>query len=119
MIETVRIHDADFEGGIIINKDQFDEKTMNLYVEPGKTELEPKVKHPVPTASEQEKKSADGDASDDDHEDTADDTQPTLPKLMKMNKDVLIGLAKEKGLAYPSPDEVTKETIANAILDAK
>lgn len=39
--------------------------------------------------------------------------------LMKMTKSELLDLAKERGHEFPVPDDVTKEVIANAILDVK
>lgn len=96
--ETVKIESDDFEGGVIINKADFDDKIHTLFVEP-----EPKGKNLVD----------DDDDEDDDEEDW------TLSKLKRLKKDDLIAEAKRFGLVYLTPDDVNRDTIANEILDAQ
>lgn len=97
--ETVHIQSKDFESGVIINKADFDEKTHKLFVE-------------KPAKADKSGKAVDTD--------DGDEVEWTMSKLTKLGKDELIALAKkDKGLEYDSPDEVTKEAIAQAYLDAK
>jgi hypothetical protein len=103
---TVHIESEYFEGGVIINKADFDEKTHELFVE--KPEKGGKM---LGAGDDAGNKGAEGDE---------DPVEWTLSKLMKLGKDDLIALAKtDKGLDYPAPDDVTKETVAQAYLDAK
>ncbi len=97
---TVKIESDDFEGGMIINAADFDEKIHKVFVE-----------KPAKAGRQL------GAGADDDDDDTV---EWTMSKLMKLGKDELLARAKEdKNLDYPTPDDVTKETIAQAYLDAK
>lgn len=98
-VQTVRIKGGEGEPAyLIINAEDFDEAKMELYVE-----------QEVPAAESGSGGGSEGGGSE-------GDDAPTLAGLMKLTKSELLEAAKEKGLAFPVPDEVTKEVIANAIL---
>lgn len=91
-LDTVKIKSADTEFGyVIINADEFDASVHKLYTDA------PKAK----TA---------GGAS------TAE-TGPTKADLLKLTKSELVAKAGEVGVEIASPDDVTKEKIADLILE--
>lgn len=97
---TVKIQsdDTDF-GYVIINKEDFDENEHTLFVETA-------PRDPGASASES---GTDGEGDD------SGDEAPDQAKLMKMNKDVLVTMAKEKGHEFV-PDEKTKAQLVELIL---
>ena len=96
--QTVRIYDEGFPEGLVINADEYDENIHELF-----------------EAEAEEAASGLQAGNGDDSED-----EPTLESLMRLTKDELIAKAKkDKKLSYPTPDDVTKATIAQAYLDAK
>lgn len=94
--KTVKIQSKEFPEGLTINEADYDEKEHKLFVE-------------KPPKDAKTSKAAD----------ETETEEWTLPKLMKQTKDELLEIANGLDVTYDTPDDVTKETIANDILEAE